>query len=127
MKSEEFEKWIKETNEVIKKANYRVIFLPDEDLMPYEHVGQTTELSNSIDAALRFTKRLEKDEPEDGIPWNGELPPIVFTREKLEVMQMALMIYKSVLMEVHKEEVKKGIEAVIRALGKKQKEEEHHE
>ena len=125
MQSKEFMNWIKDTNEVIKKANYRVIFLPDDDLMPYEHVSLNTELSNSIDAALRLCDRLEEDKPEDGIPWNGELPAITFTRDKLEVMQMALMIYKTVLLEVHKEEVEKGIRSVIEAIGKKQKEEDH--
>lgn len=124
MQSKEFMKWIKETNEVIKKANYRVIFLPDDDLMPYEHVSLNTELSNDIDAALYLCDDLEETEPEDGVPWNGKLPPIVFNRERLEVMQMALMIYKTVLLEVHKDEVAKGLRSVIEAIGNKQKEEE---
>ena len=126
MQSKEFMNWIKETNEVIKKANYRVIFLPDDDLMPYEHVSLDTELSNDIDAALHLCDDLEETEPEDGVPWNGKLPPIVFNRERLEVMQMALMIYKTVLLEVHNERVKAGIRSVIEALGKKQKEDEDY-
>lgn len=127
MNNEEFMQWIKETNKVIKKANYRVIYLPDDDLMPYEHLGLDTELSNEIGSALHLCDRLEEDEPEDGIPWNGKLPPIQFTREKLETMQIALMIYKTVLMEVHNDEVKAGIRRVIEALGKKQKEDEKEE
>lgn len=124
MQRKEFMNWIRETNEVIKKANYRVIFLPDDDLMPYEHVKLNTELSNDIDAALHLCDDLEENEPEDGVPWNGTLPPIVFNRERLEVMQMALMVYKSVLMEVHRDEVEKGLRSVIESIGKKQKEEE---
>lgn len=122
MTNKEFKDWIKETNEVIKKANYRIIFLPDDDLMPYEHVGLDTELSNTIDAALHLCDELEDNESEDGVPWNGELPPVTFTREKLEVMEMALIVYKSVLLEVHKEEVEAGIRRVIEAIGKKQQE-----
>lgn len=122
MTNKEFKDWIKETNEVIKKANYRIIFLPDDDLMPYEHVGLDTELSNTIDAALNLCDELEDNESEDGVPWNGELPPVTFTREKLEVMEMALIVYKSVLLEVHKEEVEAGIRRVIEAIGKKQQE-----
>lgn len=122
MTNKEFRDWIKETNEVIKKANYRIIFLPDDDLMPYEHVGLDTDLSNTIDAALHLCDELEDNESEDGVPWNGELPPITFTREKLEVMEMALIVYKTVLLEVHKEEVEAGIRRVIEAIGKKQQE-----
>ena len=124
MQRKDFMNWIRETNEVIKKANYRVIFLPDDDLMPYDHVKLNTELSNDIDAALHLCDDMEENEPEDGVPWNGTLPPIVFNRERLEVMQMALMIYKTVLLEVHKDEVAKGLRSVIEAIGNKQKEEE---
>lgn len=90
--------------------------------MPYEHVGLDTDLSNTIDAALHLCDELEDNESEDGVPWNGELPPITFTREKLEVMEMALIVYKTVLLEVHKEEVEAGIRRVIEAIGKKQQE-----
>lgn len=124
MQRKEFMNWIRETNEVIKKANYRVIFLPDDDLMPYDHVKLNTELSNDIYAALRLCDDMEETESEDGVPWNGTLPPIVFNRERLKVMQMALMVYKSVLMEVHRDEVEKGLRSVIESIGKKQKEEE---
>lgn len=112
MQTKEFMKWIKETNEVIKEVNYRVIFLPDDDLMPYDHVKINTEWSNRIEEAMRNY--------EDG---NKIL---IANREDLEVMQMALMIYKTVLLEVHKDEVAKELRSVIESIGKKQKEEEDH-
>lgn len=39
------------------------------------------------------------------------------------MLQMAILIYKTVLMEVHKDEVMASIRKVIEAIGKKQKEE----
>lgn len=114
MPSEEFMKWKDETNEVLRKANYRIIFLPEEDLMPYEHMSIDTELSNRVD---------ETSHKESGRDDGRYL--MLFTAEELDCLQMALIIYKTVLMEVHKEEAMAGIRRVIEALGKKQQEEDH--
>ena len=109
MQSKEFMKWIQDTNEVIKEVNYRVIFLPDDDLMPYEHVSLNTAISNRL-------MRIQDEDPKE--------VTLTWTSDEIDMIQMALMIYKTVLLEVHKEEVKKELRSVIESIGKMQKEEE---
>lgn len=107
-KMDEFLKWVASTNKTLAPHHYRIIFLPDDDLMPYEHMALNTEVSNRL-------CRITDEDPEE--------VTLTFSADELDMLQMAILIYKTVLMEVHKDEVMASIRKVIEAIGKKQKEE----
>ena len=109
---DEFLKWVADTNKTLAPHHYRIIFLPDDDLMPYDHMTLNTNMS---DALIKLTDNYDHELP--------ETINLTVTADELDMLQMALLIYKTVLMEVHKDEVKAGIRRVIEAMGKKQKEE----
>ena len=69
------------------------VYLPDEDLMPYEHIALCTKL----------TKALYPDRP--------DRPPDV------KCLTMALMVYKSVLMNQHRERIRAELEKARAARG----------
>ena len=104
---DEFMKWIADTNKTLAPHHYRIIFLPDDDLMPYEHMTLNTQVSD------RFCRLTDEDDLPEEIT-------LTFSHDELDMLQMAVLVYKTVLMEVHKDEVKAGIRRVIEALGKNQ-------
>lgn len=107
---DEFLKWVASTNKTLAPHHYRIIFLPDDDLMPYEHMTLNTKLTDDF---MRITDADELPETVD----------LKVTPDELEMLQMALLIYKTVLMEVHKDQMKADLRRVIESIGKKQKEE----
>lgn len=107
---DEFLKWVANTNKILAPHHYRIIFLPDDDLMPYEHMTLNTKLTDD------FMKITDADE----LP---ETVDLTVTPDELEMLQMSLLVYKTVLMEVHKERMEADLKKVIESIGKKQKEE----
>jgi hypothetical protein len=91
------------------------IYLPDKDLTPYSHIRIVTEMTSEIS-----TKRLNVMKADA----NGEkhIKPvsITITGDQLEAVEMALEIYKSVLMKVNKEEMR---EAIRKAMAEQEKQE----
>lgn len=120
----EFLDWVDQTNEALMGAGYVVVHVPPTDLMPYEHVSLNTDMSDKVDAAIGLIRHLEsqaleKDEDPDAValPMTAHL-----TYDQLDMLQTALMVYKSVLMTVHKDKVKQGIQDVLQAIGRAQQE-----
>lgn len=100
--------WIKfqrETNDALeeKGAEYRMIYLPPKDMMPYCHAKSVTEMENQLDNELsrrnaesileRLKNRKEGKDDE----------PITMTldEEDAKVLEIALMVYKNALLAVH--------------------------
>lgn len=75
----------------------RWVRLPDADMMPYEHIGICANLSSAIDAM--------EDEGESSLD-------VIFEDGEIAAMRMALAVYRSVLMDVNREEIKRKLQEV---------------
>lgn len=104
--------WIKferETNEQLeeKGSQYRVVFLPEKDLMPYHHAGTCTALEDRIEKILEFFhpyERLKRVE---------SMATLELDEEEAQAIAMALTVYKSVLMTVHGKRFRAPVKTVI--------------
>ena len=88
--------WIKfewDTNDALeeKGVTYRLIFLPEKDLMPYHHAKTTTQLENRVD---ELRDRMADTE--------SEQESITLSAEEAEVLETALTVYKTALLAVHR-------------------------
>ena len=79
---------------------YRLVHIPPLDLIPYEHMGSVTKLSNYLAA--------EREDMTD-----DEMNAFLIGDEA-DIIDMALTVYKSVLLAVHgnrfREEIRKARE-----------------
>ncbi len=81
------------------------IYLPDKDMTPYSHMPIVTELEDLIDT-------MRRDRHKQKVP-HEDITHLLLNHDKLIVVDRALMIYKSVLMRVNRDEVKAEIEKAI--------------
>ena len=83
-------------------GQYRRMYLPNDSLMPYEHL----ELVDSLDEELRRSAKR-----------TGEGPSRHLTTNKERIcLRTALLVYRSALLEVHEERIKQKLRAVAGAL-----------
>lgn len=88
------------------------IYLPDKDLMPKKHLDNITKIEDAVDSLK--TELKEEDSAPVGI--------LRVNKEWAEILLMALLIYKSVLMKVNKKEIMESLKDTVKAIGKAQKE-----
>lgn len=104
--------WIKferDTNEQLeeKGSQYRVVFLPEKDLMPYHHAATCTALEDRTGKILDFFQQyvgLKRVEPRATLELN---------EEEVQALTLALTVYKSVLMSVHGKRYRAPAKTVI--------------
>lgn len=111
--------WIKferETNKDLEErgVQYRLVYLPPKDLMPYNDAARVTEIQNA-------TEKLLDDWEEN----EGNVSPVgilTVTEEWTKTISMALTVYKAALLAVHGErfrkEIKEGMEKRRRLMAK---------
>lgn len=88
------------------------VYLPDKDMLPKEHLNTITKIQNAVD-------KLETAFREGDCAPVGEL---AVNEEWTEILEMALVVYHSVLMQVNKAEIMEGLKGTVEAIGKAQKE-----
>lgn len=99
--------WIKferDTNELLEKrgVQYRVVYLPEKDLMPYQHAETTTQLENVVGVIRERMRKREMQLWKNHLDPNDEpMEQITVGEEEAEVLEMALMVYKSALLAMH--------------------------
>lgn len=74
------------------------IYLPDKDLMPYNHIAQVTQMQDW----LENMKDEFKDKP-------NKIGLLRVSVENVRVLSMALTVYKAVLMQVNMDEIRKRL------------------
>lgn len=82
-------KWQRELNDALEKngAEYRVVHIPPVDLIPYEHAGSVTKLQDFLQTEKKGMT-------------NDEMLALLIGDE-IDIIDTALMVYKSVLLAVH--------------------------
>ena len=94
----EWIRWQRDLNSQLKGTQYLMCFVPPEDLMPYEHGRICTELQDRI---LRLKETQEE---------NGGMATFDLEDEKeTDVIDMALTVYKSILLEIHGERIRREV------------------
>lgn len=94
--------WERRINKDLKGTQYKVVFLPEEDLMPYDHLKNTTALTDKTQEIIAKWEETES-------PVSLELA----TEDEVNVLEMALMVYKAALMAVHGERVREEIRKAV--------------
>ena len=97
MEKFDFAEWKKEANKILEPYQYRVTYIPDHFPMPYEHI----DVCNRLEEWLR-----KKSKKGDGVK-------VRLSADEVNVVRVALIIYCDVLMDVHREEIKKEFKMVI--------------
>lgn len=87
--------WERDMNRQLTGTQYKVVFLPTEDLMPYSHVGICTELSDRM-----MLTRETQEETEDTVYLQLD------DEEESATVEMALTVYKAALMAIHGERLR---------------------
>lgn len=85
------------------------ILLPDSDLMPYEHLEISTEICNKLDEIWTMIDNSDMDETMKDIV----KLPIKFNRKQKETMEIALLVYKNVLMGEHQSKIFQELKTVM--------------
>lgn len=92
-----------------RNAEYRVVHIPPLDLIPYEHMGRITKLQG-------FLEKEKADMTDE------ELLALMIGDE-VDIIDMALEVYKSVLLAVHGDLIRKKLLTELST----EMELEHHE
>ena len=81
------------------------VYLPDKDMTPFSHIGIVTDIENVIDPMLSDRRKMgiKKDAPSN----------LILDYEKLNVIDRALGIYKSVLMAVNRDEMRAEMQRIM--------------
>lgn len=94
----DFPEWKEQNNKILEKYHHRVIFVPATDWMPYYHMDVCARLDD-------WLMRKSQD---------GEAVNVALSADEVAAMRMALAIYYGVLMDIHRDELKKEIGMIIR-------------
>ena len=97
MEKFDFAEWKKEANKILEPYQYRVTYIPDHFPMPYEHI----DVCNRLEEWLR-----KKSKKGDGVK-------VTLSADEVNAVRVALIIYGDVLMDVHREKMKKELKMVI--------------
>ena len=95
-------------------SQYRVVFLPPKDLMPYEDAGLVTKIQDETEKMLDRWRNGDENATPVGVMRMDE--------EWAKTINMALTVYKTVLMTIHGERFRKE----IREAAEKRKKEDGH-
>ena len=74
------------------------LLLPDKDLMPLGHVSECTSLMNNIDEIKAIMDESSVDETK-------KETLILVTGIQLDVIEMAILIYKRILIRTHRDKI----------------------
>lgn len=111
--------WIKferETNEALEErgAQYRVVFLPEKDLMPYYHIEDCTTLENRLEEVKTKWRDRKLQLVKNHINPNTEVAdPLILQEDEWDTIGMALLVYKAALMSVHGKRFRAPVKTVI--------------
>ena len=97
MEKFDFAEWKKEANKILEPYQYRVTYIPNHFPMPYEHI----DVCNRLEEWLR-----KKSKKGDGVK-------VTLSADEVNAVRVALIIYGDVLMDVHREKMKKELKMVI--------------
>lgn len=97
MEKFDFVEWKNQANKILEPYHYRVTFIPDSFHMPYEHI----DVCNRLEEWLR-----KKSKKGDGVN-------VTLSADEVNAVRVALIIYGDVLMDVHREKMKKELKMVI--------------
>ena len=85
------------------------VLLPPEDLMPYEHLELCTKICDKLSEVW---ETFENSDIEEGLLSVIKLP-IKFDKKSKDTMEIALMVYKNILMGVHQDKILSEIREVL--------------
>ena len=97
MEKFDFAEWKKEANKILEPYQYRVTYIPDHFPMPYEHI----DVCHRLEEWLR-----EKSKKGDGVK-------VKLSADEVNAVRVALIIYIDILMDIHREEIKKELKMAI--------------
>lgn len=92
----EYINFARSTNKTLeeKGSQYRVVYLPERDLMPYYHIDETTGLEDKIAKV-------------GDILFNGQtVKPVVLSKDEADLVNIALAVYKAALFSVYGEMIR---------------------
>ena len=98
-----FAEWKEKINKEIEKHHHRVIFVPDEYLMPYEYMDVCARLDDWLMRKSRDTETVKA----------------TLSADEVDAVRVALLIYSSILMDIHQDEIKEEMATIIRELAGK--------
>ena len=93
--------WQRSLNKELTETQYRVIYLPPADLMPYEDLADVTRIQNAVEAML--------DDWEENEGNASPVGNLVINENWVRKISMALTVYKTVLMTIHGKKIRKEI------------------
>ena len=97
MKNFNFAEWKNQANKILNQYHHRIIYSPDTNLMPYEH----------MDVCARLDDWLARESKEcDGVK-------ATLSADEVDAVRVALAIYSDVLNDVHRDKMKKELKMVI--------------
>lgn len=111
-----WEKFARELNDTLeeREAQYRLVFLPEKDLIPYYGIGECTELEDRIDEAQTKWRDRKRQLRKNHINPNTETAePLQLEEEKWDTISKALLVYKAALMAVHGKRHRAPVKTVI--------------
>ena len=97
MKKFDFAEWRNQANKILEPYQYRVTFIPESFPMLYEH----------IDVCNRLEEWIRKKSKE------GAGVKVRLSADEVNAVRVALIIYSDILMDIHREEIKKELKMVI--------------
>ena len=111
-----WEKFARELNDTLeeREAQYRLVFLPEKDLIPYYGIGECTELEDRINEAQTKWRDRKRQLRKNHINPNTETAePLQLEEEKWDTISKALLVYKAALMAVHGKRHRAPVKTVI--------------
>lgn len=110
-----WEKFARELNDTLeeREAQYRLVFLPEKDLIPFYGIEECTELENRIDEAqTKWHDRRYQLRKNHIDPKNETAEPLQLEEATWDTISKALIVYKAALMAVHGKRFRAPVETV---------------
>lgn len=97
MKNFDFAEWKNQANKILEPYQYRVTYIPDRFPMPYEHIDVCERLEEWFRAKAK----------------KGAGGKVTLSADEVNAVRVALIIYGDVLMDVHRDTLKKELKMAI--------------
>lgn len=99
----DFPEWKEQNNKILEKWHHRVVFVPSTYKMPYEHMDVCARLDDWLMRKSRDTETVKA----------------TLSADEVDAVRVALLIYSSILMDIHQDEIKEEMATIIRELAGK--------